>query len=271
MNPASDVTSFGRVDEQSDPDYFVRFVDEVNSMPSILQVEEAATAELRLAPGDRVLELGCGTGEDSRALAELVAPDGTVVGIDASAAMIAAARQRTEGTGLPVTFHVGDAMQLDLPTDSFDAVRCERLLIHVPDPAVVLGEMVRVTRPGGRVVVVDIDMDGILLDVPGLDRQLLRRAVHGMSDAMSTGQIGRQLPRRFREAKLDDVTYRAAVLAFPYRFVSHMVGGSLVGAVSTGTVTEAEAQAVLTAMERAEDDGGLYTGLPFYIVSATKP
>jgi len=40
-----------------------------------------------------------------------------------------------------VTFHVGDATQLDLPTDSFDAARCERLLIHVPDAAAVLAEM----------------------------------------------------------------------------------------------------------------------------------
>src|SRR5205823_6358406 len=154
MHPASDVSSFGRVDEQSDPDYFVAFVDEVNSMPGIAQVEEVATAELRLAPGMRVLELGCGTGEDSRALAELVGPEGAVVGIDASEAMITVARERSEGSGLPVSFHVGDAMELDLPTDSFDAVRCERLLIHVPDPAVVLGEMVlvgmeRAERDGG--------------------------------------------------------------------------------------------------------------------------
>jgi len=271
MHPASDVTSFGRVDEQSDPDYFVRFVDEVNSMDNILQVEELATAELRLSPGDRVLELGCGAGDDSRALAAQVGPDGEVVGIDASEAMISVARQRSAGTGLPVSFHVGDAMQLDLPTDSFDAVRCERLLIHVPDAAVVLGEMVRVTRPGGRVVVVDIDMDGLLIDLPDTDPDLVRRAVHGMSDAMSTGQIGRQLPRRFGEAKLEDVTYRSAVLAFPYRFASHMVAGSLVGAVGIGAVTEAEAGAVQRAMERAEGDGVFYLGMPFYIVSGTKP
>ena len=269
MHPASDVTSFGRVDEQSDPDYFVRFVDQVNAMDGIAQVEEVATAELGLEPGMRVLELGCGTGEDSRALARIVGPEGEVVGIDASEAMISVARQRSEGTGLPVSFHVGDAMQLDLPTDSFDAVRCERLLIHVPDPAVVLGEMVRVTRPGGRVVVVDIDFDGILIDLPDVDRDLLRRAIHGMTDAMSAGQIGRQLPRRFREAKLDDVTYRAAVLSFPYEFVSHMVAGSLVGAVSMGATTEAEAETILAGMERAEKDGGLYLGMPFYIVSGT--
>jgi ubiquinone/menaquinone biosynthesis C-methylase UbiE len=271
MHPASDVTSFGRVDDQSDPDYFIRFVDQANELPAVLQAEEVAMAELRLRPGDRALDLGCGTGNDTRRLAELVGPTGAVVGIDASETMITAARQRAEGSGLPVTFHVGDAMQLDLPTDSFDGVRCERLLIHVPDPAVVLGEMVRVTRPGGRVVVVDIDMDLLALDLPDVDRNFLRRAVHAMADAMSAGQIGRQLPRRFREAKLDDVTYRAAVLAFPYDFVSQVVAGSLIGAVSAGSLTAAESDTLLAALERAEHDGGLYAGLPFFIVSGTKP
>jgi hypothetical protein len=120
-------------------------------------------------------------------------------------------------------------------------------------------------------VVVDIDMDGLALDLPDLDPHLLRQAVHGMSDAMSTGQIGRRLPRLFREAKLQDVTYRAALIAFPHSFISHVVAGSLLGAVAAGSVTEAESELVLAAAERAERDGGLYAGMPFYIVSGTKP
>jgi ubiquinone/menaquinone biosynthesis C-methylase UbiE len=270
MHVASDVTRFGSVDEQSDPDYFVRFLDQVNEMPQILEVEDVAIGQLRLSPGARVLDLGCGTGADTRRLAALVGPDGEAVGIDASASMISVARQRVEGTGLPLSFHVGDAMQLDLPTDSFDAVRCERLLIHVPDPATVLDEMVRVVRPGGRIVVIDVDYDLLTLDLPDLDPHLLRRAVHAMADAMSVGQIGRQLPRRFREAKLEEVTFRGAMLSFPWEFTCHLIPGSMAGAVSAGLLTEAESEAVFGAMERAERDGGLFAGLPFFIVSGTK-
>jgi|SRR5579884_1684771 len=271
MDERSDVTGFGRIDEQSDPDYFVAFVDEANAIPAVVELEEAAIPELRLASGMRVLDLGCGTGEDSRRLAALVAPDGEVVGIDASEAMVAAARQRAEGTGLPVTFHVGDAMRLDLPTESFDAVRCERMLVHVPDPVVVLGEMVRVARRGGRIVVIDIDFDGVLLDLADLDRDFVRRAVHGMSDALAAGRIGRSLPRLFREAKLDDVRYRTSLLDFPYDFARNVIPGMLVGAVAAGSLTAAEADTVVEALDRAEQDGGLHCAMPFYIVSGTRP
>src|SRR3954454_14287111 len=106
MHAASDVTRFNRVDDQSDPDYFVRFVDQVNEMPQILQVEDLAVEELRLWTGARVLDLGCARGDYPRRLAALVAPSGEAVGIDASAAMITVARQRGESSGLPVSFHV---------------------------------------------------------------------------------------------------------------------------------------------------------------------
>jgi ubiquinone/menaquinone biosynthesis C-methylase UbiE len=271
MHPASDVTSFGRVDDQSDPDYFVRFVDEVNAMPAMLELDDMALAELRLAAGDRALDLGCGAGDDSRRLAGLVGPTGSVIGVDASAVMIAAARERAEPTGLPVSFHVGDAAQLDLPTESFDGVRCERLLVHVPTPEAVIAEMVRVTRPGGRVVAIDIDFDGTLMDVPDLDRHAVRTAVHAMTDALAAGRIGRQLTRLFREAKLADVACRTALVPFPYDFARELIGGMLLGAVSAGSLTTDDSERLLAAMDRAERDGGLSFAMPFYIVSGTKP
>jgi ubiquinone/menaquinone biosynthesis C-methylase UbiE len=265
------VSGFKSVDEQSDPDYFIRFVDELNAMPAVVELEEAAVPELRLRPGMRVLDLGCGTGEDSRRLAGLVGPTGEVVGIDASEAMLAVARARAEGTGLPVTFHLGDAMRLDLPTESFDAARCERLLLHVPDPPVALGEMVRVTRHGGRIVAMDIDVDSFVIDLPDLERGLLRRVVHGISDALAEGRIGRQLPRLFREAKLDDVAFRTALPAFPYTVARYLMPGLLAGALAGGSITAAEADAVLAAIDRAEREGGFHLAVPFYVVSGTKP
>ncbi|MEW6470687.1 MAG: methyltransferase domain-containing protein [Actinomycetota bacterium] len=121
MSAVNDVTRFGRVDQQPDPEYFVRFVDEVNAIPQVEQIEAQAISELRLVSGSRILDLGCGTGEDTRRLGALVGPTGSVVGLDASEAMVDTARRRSVGTGLPVTFQLGDAAALDFDQEVLTA------------------------------------------------------------------------------------------------------------------------------------------------------
>src|SRR5947208_15237438 len=123
MSAVGDVTRFGQIDAQADPEYFVHFVDEANAIPGFQELEDVAVAELHAAAGDRVLDLGCGTGEDTRRLAALVGPTGSALGIDISEAMLTEARRRTEGTGLAAEFRPGDATALDLPDGSFDRVR----------------------------------------------------------------------------------------------------------------------------------------------------
>src|SRR5947209_7552047 len=93
-----------------------------------------------------------------RQIAALVAPQGKVIGVDYSAEMIDEARARIADTQLPVEFVRGDAVALDFADASFDRCRCDRVLIHVTDPGTAVREMARVTRPGGLVVVSDIDV-----------------------------------------------------------------------------------------------------------------
>ena len=70
-------------------------------------------------PGDHLLDAGCGAGADVFALAALVGPTGQVVGVDRSAVMVAQARERAAGSGLPVDFRVGDITALDFPDNTF--------------------------------------------------------------------------------------------------------------------------------------------------------
>jgi ubiquinone/menaquinone biosynthesis C-methylase UbiE len=268
MSTVNDVTRFGRIDQEPDPDYFVRFVDEVNAIRQVQEVEALAISELRLTAGGRVLDLGCGTGEDTRGLAALVGPIGSAIGLDASEAMVETARRRSADTGLSVTFQVGDATALDFDDATFDGVRAERLLIHIPEPATVLDEMVRVTRRGGRIVVIDLDFDLFALDLPDVD--LTRRTVQAMSDTMAAGRIGRQLPRLFREAGLTDVSCNALFVPFSFGFVAHLLEGSLSGAVSAGTLRESEAETFRQSLATAEKEGGLLAGVPFFVVGGTR-
>ena len=107
---------------------------------------------LRLEPGVRVLDIGCGTGDDVREMAGFVGTGGQAVGIDPSRALIAESMRRAEGSTLPVEFRLGEVCKLDFPDAAFDRIRTDRVLIFVPEIEVALKEMLRVLRPGGRLV-----------------------------------------------------------------------------------------------------------------------
>jgi demethylmenaquinone methyltransferase / 2-methoxy-6-polyprenyl-1,4-benzoquinol methylase len=105
-----------------------------------------------VGPGDRVLDVATGTGDLAVELATRVAPGGEVIGSDFSERMLELARAKAPD----VRFEWGNALDLDYPDDSFDAVTVGFGARNFSDLAAGLSEMTRVVRPGGRVVVLEI-------------------------------------------------------------------------------------------------------------------
>src|SRR5262249_33265825 len=151
----------------------VDYLDAHRDQPLFQAVDRVLLAELRAGPGSRVVDVGCGAGDDALAIAALVAPGGWVTGVDAREAMVAEARPRAaRGRGLPGEFRAGRAERLDLGDASVDACRFERVLQHLADPAAALAEAARVLRPGGQVAAFDPDWRG--LELVGADPDVAR-------------------------------------------------------------------------------------------------
>ena len=110
-------------------------------------VQQDLAASAALAPGERVLDLACGTGRVTDLAAAAVGPRGRVLGVDLSQRMVDAA---CRGARPNTDFVRMDAQQLALPDNSFDVVLCSLGLMYLPDPAQALREALRVLRPGGR-------------------------------------------------------------------------------------------------------------------------
>lgn len=115
-----------------------------------------AAVAATLSPGQRALDVACGTGDLAFELATYVLPGGEVVGVDFVPEMLRLARRKAQERKVPVRFEEADALALPFDDDTFHATACGFGLRNFEDRARGLAEMTRVVRPGGRVVVLEM-------------------------------------------------------------------------------------------------------------------
>ena len=154
----------------------------------------------RLQPGDRVLDVGCGTGALAMEAARRVGPSGEVVGIDPAPRQIARARAQAARRNVAVDFRPGVIERLEFGDASFDAALSMWMLHHLPDDLKTLGlaEIARVLKPDGRLVIVDGEhprhggRGRLGVGHVGIDqvRELLRQAGFARVDKVADLRLG---------------------------------------------------------------------------------
>jgi demethylmenaquinone methyltransferase/2-methoxy-6-polyprenyl-1,4-benzoquinol methylase len=146
--------------EQSVQAIFDKIAPQYDQMNSVISLgthrvwRKRVMTMMAVRPGDFALDLCCGTGDWTLALAHAVGPAGRVVGLDFSPVMLqeATAKVRADKLNDRITLRQGDAMHLPYPDNSFNVVTIGFGLRNVPDANQVLREMARVVKPGGQIV-----------------------------------------------------------------------------------------------------------------------
>lgn len=230
-------------------------------------VREAIAAE----PGDRVLDIGCGGGFYVAELLDTVGPEGTIVGVDASAAMLDLAARRCAGHD-NVAFREGDALALPVENERFDVAFSVQVLEYVADATAALVEMRRALRPGGRVVIWDVDWATVSWH--SSDPARMDRVLEAWDEHLVHRSLPRTLAARMRTAGFDEVTSQGHVFATT-DFDPESYGASLIPliqdfAAGTDAITADDSAAWAAEQEHLGQHGEYYFSCTQFCFQGTK-
>jgi SAM-dependent methyltransferase len=260
--------------------------DALDSAPGhyALATGEAAAYRLRIlhrlyGPGSRrvllkaglrggmcVADFGCGVGLVTALLAELVGSEGHVVGVDASAAQLAQARERMPAGGAKVRLVEASATDTGLPRASFDLVYCRFLLLHLPEPERALREMAALLKPVGILVCEDGDLTSAGSEPPsalGAFADLWGRL--GPTRGVDY-TLGRRLFQMVQAAGFPapEITFNQPVLARGEnkRFLELSVAEAGAAFVEAGLITADELENTVVEMRRLTADENVLAVMP---------
>jgi arsenite methyltransferase len=175
-------------------------------------------------PGERILDVGCGPGFYVLELLDEVGERGSVVGLDSSGPMLELARRRCAGRD-NADFAEADAAALPVDDAHFDAALSVQVMEYVPQVEPALAELGRVLRPGGRLLIWDIDWS--TLSVHSGDEELTDRVLRAWDEHLTHPSLPRRLAPMLRAAGFDSVGVQAHAFATP-KLDAETYGGSLV-------------------------------------------
>lgn len=230
---------------------------------------------MKIDRGHRVLDVGCGPGTDVVNLAERTGSGGRVAGIDYDDLMLKEATLKIKKTpiGQWVSLFQGHAAALPFQSGNFDSCRSERLFMHLADPEKALSEMVRVTKPGGRIVIVETDWSSLSIDnpIPRIERAL---SDYRINRILKNGYSGRSLYRQFKQHRLATVeaeTFPICINDAELFYFISMQQAVEEQALADSFITRRELNEWRNALVEASSSKSFYSSATAVMISATKP
>lgn len=227
---------------------------------------------LAAAPGDRILDVGCGPGFYCLELLEDVGPSGSITGIDSSPAMLELARSRCAGRD-NVELREGEATAVPVATETFDGVVCVQVLEYVADVRAALAELHRALRPGARAVVWDVDWATI--SIRSRDAHFTNRVLRAWDEHLADPSLPRTLSGHLLAAGFENIT----VEAHPFVAVGRdpeSYGAALVPFIATFVagrqgIGEEEAEAWAAEQRELMEQDAFYFASMQFCFTAMKP
>jgi SAM-dependent methyltransferase len=212
----------------------VEALERLYASRDVLRRRSLVHAALDAQPGDRVLDVGCGPGFYVKELLERVGPNGSVVGIDRSADMLAVAAKRVEGKA-NVELREGAATALPVADESFDRALSVQVFEYIEDVPAALQAVRRVLRPGGRVVIWDVDWGTVSWHAT--DEALMQRTLAAFDKHLVHPSLPRTLSTELRNAGFENVRMEAHAFATD-QLTPETYGGAMVSMLESYVVEQ---------------------------------
>lgn len=265
---------FDAVDQSGDPAKFVNYLKEINSLSTIRAYKSIAHTLLEVRDGDSILDVGCGAGIDTKEIALLFGPNIRITGIDKSEIMIGIAKLSLNNVrnSTPITYAVQDARALSFGDNEFDITRADRTFQHLKDPKKALGEMIRVTKQGGKILLADTDWSS--LDIKGISQENLETIRKTYNAIISNPGIATQFEKLMKEEgiKKDKIISKKTQLIFTG--LSNIKDALLLDigldkAEKMGVITQEEKLNLVSALEKSDPDS-IHATADLYLVRGIK-
>jgi len=269
---SSQLQDFSAVDTSDNPNDLIKYLERSHASPLGARNRRSLLRILQPRSGEHILDFGCGIGCMTRALARRVGRNGRVIGFDNSRAMIQECRRRAQGIGKNLEFQLGDAHHMPYPEATFDACVVMSTLIHVANPPKALAEVFRVLKLGGRLVILEPDLDTLVLDIG--DTVVSDGVTKVIRANVRNSGIGHQMPLLLRNASFTVLSVgTAAQHAADFHLANDCwrIESSFKRAVAVGMFSPHAARRMLRRLRQAGEELSFFAASAGFAALAIKP